>query len=327
MKIKRRGFVQLMTSVAALTMTTGMATAQADYDQARILVGYPPGGFTDATARILADALQPDYADTILVENRPGAGGRMALNELQRSPASGNNMLLQIESILTLVPLVDDSVTVTLADVQPVTPVATIRHAFAVGPAVPDNVQTLDDFVAWAKANPDKANFGTPGVNTSNRLFMTELAAEAGVALTHIPYKGSAQGIVDLLGGRIAGMSSPIGDYLPYISDGRLRVLGLASATRSPLAPDVPTFAELGYPGIEADETAGIFVLNGTSAEEVAAAADAIGEVLQRPKVIEALARIGLEALSGDPESYDRHLQDNSAMWQERVDASGFKAE
>lgn len=327
MKIKRRGFLTLVTSAAALTLSAGLASAAPPYDQARILVGYPPGGFTDATARILAEALQPQYASAIVVENKPGAGGRIALNELRRSPPSGNNMLVQIESILTLVPLVDDTVTVTLDDVQPVTPVAAIRHAFAVGPAVPEEVKTLEDFIAWAKANPEKADYGSPGVNTSNRLFMTEFGKEADIKLNHIPYKGSAQGLIDLLGGRLAAMSSPIGDYLPYLTDGRLRVLALASASRSPLAPDVPTFAEQGYPTIVADETAGMYMLKGASAEDVEAAKVAVAEVLKRPNVVETLARIGLEVLPDVGKPYEQHLNENVSDWKRRVDAINFTKE
>lgn len=328
MTLHRRGFTRCMTALAALALTSGAALAQSSpYPMARIVVGYPPGGFTDATARLIADGLQPGYAQATMVENRPGAAGRLALTELQRRPADGSNMLFQIESVLTLVPLVDATATVTLAELAPVTPVAAIRHAFAVGPLVPAEVRTLDDFLAWAKANPSLANYGSPGANTSNRLLIETLSQASGVKLNHIPYKGSSQGVIDLLGGQIAAMSSPIGDYLPHLRDGRVRVLGLASASRSKLAPDIPTFAELGYPQVVADETAGMFMLKDTPPADLQRAALAIQEIVQRPATAEALARIGLEPLTGTPADYARHLHDNVDVWRERVKASGFKAE
>ncbi|MCC2674312.1 MAG: Uncharacterized protein K0R58_1259 [Ramlibacter sp.] len=328
MQMNRRDFSAALASIASLAAWPGSASAQELIQTLRIYVGYPPGGTTDAAARRMADGLRGIYAQNALVDNRPGAAGRIALGELRKASADGSVMVIQPEAVLTLVPIVDPkNATFRVADVAPVSSCAVLRHALAVGPMVPASVKTVKDFLAWAKANPSLANYGTPGSNTPQRFLIAELSRDTGVTLNHIPYKGSAPGVTDMIGGQVAAMCSPIGDSLPHVAGGRLRVLAIASNRRSTLAPDVPTFAEQGFPKLVADETSGAVMPKGTPPEVLQRAAKAIAAVVAQPETAQVLSRLGLEPISATPEQYTRTLNENFARWEDRVKASGFKPE
>lgn len=326
--MNRREFSKVVASMAALSVAPRYALAQSQVESLRILVGYPAGGTTDATARMIGDALTHSYAGRSLVENRPGAAGRFSMGEVVKGPADGSVMVLQPETVLTLVPHVDPKVAAfTLADLAPVSPCALVRHTFAVGPMVPESVKTLTDFLEWAKKTPELANYGSPGSSTPNRFLISELSRATGVALNHVPYKGSAAGVTNVLGGQIAAMSSPVGDWLPHMNTGKVRLLAVASATRSKLVPDVPTFAELGFPELLADETSGVLMPKDTQPEILNIAARAIAAAVAEPQIVEAMTRVGLEPTASTPAEYRRYLDQNFARWGERVRASGFRPE
>lgn len=322
----RREFILATTSLLTLGSFPAFASAASRVETLRILVGYPPGGTTDAAARLLGDALVPGYASKSLVENRPGANSRLALAELVKGPNDGSVMNVLPESVLTLVPHIDPkNAAYSLADVAPVCPCAVLRPALAVGPSVPESVKTLDDFVEWARKNPEKANFGTPGPNSPAGFTMGELSQKTGVPMNHIPYKGSASGVINLMGGLIAAMVSPIGDTLAQRKAGKLRILAVASSSRSVLAPDIPTFSEEGFPELVADQASGIMMPKGTPQDVLDAAAAQITGALTSPKITQAFAQVGMETLSATPEEYKRQLQEHYAQWGQRVKASGFK--
>jgi tripartite-type tricarboxylate transporter receptor subunit TctC len=200
-----------------------------------------------------------------------------------------------------------------------------VRQAFAVGPQVPASVKTLKDFFDWAKAHPQLANCGSPGPNSPQGILLNILSKQINVPLNHVPYKGSAPGIVDLLGGQIAGMLSPVGDYLPHLKEGRLRLLGMASAKRSIFAPDTQTFQELGFPDMTIDDTCGIVMAKNTPAEIQNRVATAIAAVIATPETAQAFAQMGLEPISSTPAEYTRTVNQNAARWIERIKASGVK--
>jgi tripartite-type tricarboxylate transporter receptor subunit TctC len=328
MDVNRRSFGAVLASLTALSALPLPSHAQSAIRILRILVGYPAGGTTDAAARRLGEGLRDSYAQNVIVDNRPGAAGRIALTELSRAPADGSVMVVQPEAVLTLVPHVDPKNSpFRLSDVAPVSSCAVLRHALAIGPLVPAKVRTVRDFLDWAKANPSLANYGSPGSNTPQRFLMSSLSRDTGVALNHIPYKGSAPGIIDLIGGQVAAMCSPVGDSLPYLKDGKLRLLAVASENRSTLAPDTPTFQEQGFPGMMADETSGAVMPKGTPHEVLARAARAIAGAVRAPELVQAFARVGLEPSSMAPAEYSRVLDQNFVRWGEMVKASGFKPE
>ncbi|KQP49178.1 hypothetical protein ASF44_00710 [Pseudorhodoferax sp. Leaf274] len=326
--MNRRAFHHTLASAAALLAWHGTSSAATTVQTLKILVGYPAGGTTDAAARRLAEGMRGPYAQTTLVDNRPGAGGRIALNELRRGPADGSSMVVQPEAVLTVVPHVEPrNANVRLEDLSPVSSCAVLRMGFAVGPMVPADVRNIADFLQWAKKHQDQASYATPGSATPQRFLVSQLSRQTGVALNHIPYKGSAPAVIDLIGGQVAAMCSPIGDALPHLKEGRLRLLALASAQRSALAPDVPTFQEQGFPDLIADETSGVVMAKGTPEDTLARAAAAIAEVVASPDVVQAFARLGLEPACAKPPEYTRMLARNYEVWGQRIAASGFKPE
>ncbi len=185
------------------------------------------------------------------MDNKPGAGGRLAVDELKRSPADGSVLLLTPASMITLYPHLYSKLTYRVEDVTPVCTACKLVFGFGVGPAVPETVKDLKGFLAWAKANQGMANYGSPGAGTPPHLLGALLGKESGVDLRHVPYRGSAPGIQDLLGGQVASMTSPIGDYLPHLKSGKLRLLATSGPTRSRFAPDVPTYAEQGFKNLD----------------------------------------------------------------------------
>lgn len=326
--MNRRDFCGTAAALSVYFSLPRVAHAQGQIEQLRIFVGFPAGGTNDAIARHLAEGMRPSYARATIVENKPGLASRFALNAMKRYPSDGSSMVVMPETVVTLIPHVDPSPsTPTLADVVPVTPCAVLRQGFAVGPVVPASVKTMRDFLAWAKANPTLANYGTPGPNSPQRFLMQELLREAGITLNHIPYKGSMPGIVDLLGGQIATFVSPIGDSMSHIKEGRLRLLGVASRNRSKLLPGVSTLAEQGFTDKIADDFSAVVMAKGTPPEIVEAAAKAITQVLTQQTVVQALASLGLEPHTSTPVEYAQLLRENHKLWGERVKASGFKPE
>lgn len=330
--MNRRNFCSTATGLSVYFSLPGVVNAQGQgqgqINQLRIFVGFPAGGTNDAIARHIAEGVRPNYARSTVVENRPGAASRFALSAMLRNPADGSSMVVLPETVVTLMRHVDPNPgTYTPEDLAPVTPCAMLRQGFAVGPLVPTSVKTMPDFLEWAKANSKLANYGTPGPNSPQRFLMQELLRETGVVLNHVPYKGSTPGIVDLLGGQISTFVSPIGDSMPHIKEGRLRLLAVASRKRSTLLPEVPTLAEQGYANMIGDEFSAVVMAKGTPPEIVESAARAIAQVFTQPKVVQALASMGMEPYTSTPAEYARLLRENHKQWKARVEASGFKPE
>lgn len=328
--MNRRDFCGTTAGLSVYLSLPSVVSAQGleQINQLRIFVGFPAGGTNDAIARHIAEGVRPSYARTTLVENRPGAASRFALIAMQRNPADGSSMVVLPETVVTLMRHVDPNPgTYTPEDLTPVSPCALLRQGFAVGPMVPASVKTMPDFLEWAKANSKLANYGTPGPNSPQRFLMQELLRETGVVLNHVPYKGSMPGVVDLLGGQIATFVSPIGDSMAHIKEGRLRLLAVASRKRSTLLPEVPTLAEQGYPNMIGDEFSSVVMAKGTPHEIVENAAKAIAQVFAQPKVVQALASMGMEPYTSTPVEYARLLRDNYKQWKARVEVSGFKPE
>jgi tripartite-type tricarboxylate transporter receptor subunit TctC len=213
-----------------------------------------------------------------------------------------------------------------LEDVQPVSLACYFNHAFGVGPAVPASVKTVKDFLAWAKANPDKANYGSPGAGSMPHLIAALLGKLTGQELKHIPYRGSAPGIQDLLGGQISAMSSPVGDYLPYLKTGKLRLLAISGQNRSPFVPDVPTYRQQGYP-ITVREWYGVFLPGKAKPETVRRAAAYLQPALAQQDVITSMAQLGMEVQSSSPQALGELLKADAEEWRRLIKQIGFTAE
>lgn len=324
--LNRRQFIGAsVTGLASLT-TGGFAAAQtpAVDRPTRILVGFPPGGSADVVTRLLIDQLRT-YASAIVVDNRPGAGGRMALNALKAAPADGTAMVVTPGSMIVIYPHVYKSLGYDpLTDFIPVSSVCASPFLLSVGPMVPAEVKTVADFVAWCRANPKLASYGSSGAGTMPHFTGVMLARDAKLAFEHVPYKGAAPAMQDLLGGQVAANIGVLANALPHIQAGALRALATSGATRSSFLPNVPTFAESGYPKLEAAEWFGVFVPAGTPAKTVDALNKAVRDALATEQTKAGLTRLSFEPASSSPTEFAAMIKADMEKWGEIVRASGF---
>jgi tripartite-type tricarboxylate transporter receptor subunit TctC len=326
MDTNRRRFATL--AAASLASAALPARAQALPEVARILTGFAPGGTVDITARRVADRIRDRYARSVVVENRTGAGGQIALSGLKASAPDGLTIALTPMSMLGIYPhtyrkLPYDPV----ADFMPVSQAVRFDFGFAVGPAVPATVRGLRDFVAWAQANPKDANFGSPAAGSVPHFVGELFGRTAGLEFRHAPYRGTQPAIVDMMGGAVAAVSGPIGEFLQHLPTGKARLLGTTGAARNRFAPTVPTFAEQGFADIVYDEWFGFFVPAKTPADVVARLSAALGTALAAPEVGESLATMGLEPKASSPTELGALLKRDTERWAPIVKTIGFTAE
>ena len=322
----RRQFLQALGALGACTSLGALAQA---IDQVKIYYGFPAGSAGDSVARRVAEKLggTPYTKHPGYVENKPGAGGRIAVEALKAAPADGSVLTLAPVSALSVYPHIYPRLSYKPEDVAPVSIGAVMFHGLAVGQAVPPTVKTLKDFLDWAKAHPDQASYGSPGAGTLPHLLGALLALRSGVPLKHVPYRGTVPSITDLVGGQIAAAMNPSGDYLQYMKSGRVRVLALSGKQRSPYLPDVPTFAELGYPDATAEEWFGFYAPARTPAATLANANAAITAALKEKSVIDALALVGLVAHGSTAQEMAADQKAEFERWGPLVKQIGFTAE
>ena len=264
---KRRLISLACTGGLAAIFPDAIRTAAAE-PASRMLVGFGAGGAIDVIARMLVEGMK-DYAPSFIVDNRPGAGGRLALGVLKSSPADGTAMILAPASNFAVFPHVYKTLGYdAFRDFVPVTTVCSFPFLITVGPMVPADVRTLADFVKWCAANPKQASYGTAAAGSMLHFTGVTLARTGGFEFVHLPYGGPG-GIQDLIGGRIAATIYPIGTALPHVQSGAIRALATTGAQRSPRLVDVPTVREAGYPALEANEWFGVFVPANTPAATV----------------------------------------------------------
>jgi tripartite-type tricarboxylate transporter receptor subunit TctC len=319
----RRTFI---ATTAATAAWPGLAFAQS-LETARVICGFPAGGTTDAVSRRVADKLRGSYAKTTLVENKPGAGGRLGVEELKRSAPDGSTMLLTPASMITLYPHIYRSLSYGIDDVTPVCTAGMVSFGLGVGPSVPATVKNVADFLAWAKANPAQASYGTPGAGSPPHFVAALLGKVSGTDLNHVPYRGSAPGIQDLLGGQVPAFSSPIGDYLPHLKSGKLRLLATSGATRSRFTPDVATYAEQGLRDLTMSEWYGFFLPGKAAPDVVTRLAQAIGTAVNAADTAEAFAQFGIEAGANTPAEMAKAVREENAAWAPIVKRVGFTPE
>lgn len=323
--ITRRHFIQ-GSLLAGTSISPLAARAQDSLDVARIISGFPPGGTIDVLARRVADKLRGNYAANMVVENKPGAAGQIGIITLKDANPNGSVLLLTPSSMLSIYPYTYPKLQYKLDDVAPVSVGAYINHGLAVGPAVPDSVKTLKDFLAWAKANEGHANFGSPGAGSMPHMIGILLGKSSGVDLKHIPYRGTVPGVQDLLGGQIASFCGPIGDYLPHVKTGKLRVLAISGKSRSPFLPQAPTLRELGHP-LTVREWYGFFLPGKARPEVVRRASAYLQPALAQPDLIEYGKQFGLEIQSSSAPALAELLQADANEWRQLIKQVGFTAE
>lgn len=316
---------------AAAWLTCGTARTEPSHDAPipalRIIVGFAAGGSGDLLARSVAESLRGTHASTTLVDNRIGAGGQLALLALKSAPADGSTLLLTPSSMLTLYPHTYKQLQYDpLHDVTPVSLACVFDLAFAIGPQVDASVQTLADFLVWSQEHPGIANFGSPATGSSTH-FVGEMLARAGKApLRHVPYRGSRPAIVDLMGGQIAAVCTPLGDMLPLLPAGTIRLLGVCGTRRSRFVPQVPTFVEQGLENIVADGWYGFYLPGGAGSPVVQRANAALRAALDDAHVVADLARMGFDPAASSAAELAALQRRDTARWGEVVKSLGFSA-
>ena len=323
----RRQFTSQLGALAAMGATGLPMIARAQQpDLARLLVGFPPGGGTDNVARRLADKLRGNYAPTVIVDNRPGAGSQIAVAALKSSAPDGATLLLSPPAPFSVFPFTYTKLPYAREDVLPVSLVCTFSFAFAIGPAVPASVKTLKDFLAWAKAEPAKANFGSPASGSTPHLIGSLLARMAGVQMTHVPYRGDAPGLQDLMGGQVAAYSTVLGSFLPHMKSDRFRVLAVSGTARNVFAPELPTYHEQGY-AIDLTEWFGVFMPARTPAALVQRAAGLIQAAVEQPDFGKGLAEFAMTPAWSTPQALAERLRVETDEWRIHIKEIGFTAE
>lgn len=326
---QRRHFIQTLGSAAALAALSPLAALAQAVDRVKIFYGFPPGSAGDSVARRVAEKLAGSaYTKNAgYVENKPGAAGRIAIESLRSGPADGSVLALSPVSALSVYPHIYPKLRYKPEDLAPVSIGAVMFHGLAIGPAVPAEVKTLAEFLAWAKANPTQASYGSPGAGSLPHLLGALFSLRAKTPLNHVPYRGTVPSITDLVGGQIAAAMNPSGDYLQYMNDPRIRVLATSGRKRSPYLPNVPTFTELGYPDVMAEEWFGFYAPAKTPPATLAAANAAITAALKNKDVIYSLGLVGLVANGSTPEAMAADQKAEFERWGPLVKEIGFTAE
>ncbi|NLS68964.1 twin-arginine translocation signal domain-containing protein [Bradyrhizobium brasilense] len=295
--------------------------AQPRLKTAHILTGYTPG-LPDAVARLVAGQMK-DYADSIVVETRPGASGRIAIEAVKNAEADGSVMLLAPLGFIALFPHTYNSLAYTPQDFTPVSTVGSFATLLAIGPKVPNDVRSLADFVAWCRANPTQATYGTPGVGTTLHFIGAMLGRTAGFDYLHVPYQGRGA-VQDLLKGEIASAVMPIDSLLGQVQSGQLRALATTGPSRLKSLPDVPTVAEAGYPGLQDVTWFGIFLPAKTPAAIVAQLNGAIQASLRSDEVKSGMAKLSVDVDAIAMNDFAQLLATESDRWKGIVRATGF---
>jgi tripartite-type tricarboxylate transporter receptor subunit TctC len=294
----------LALTLAPLALAAPLVQAQAwPTKPVRVIVSFPPGGAADQIARAVQPALQEALGQPVVVENRAGANGNIAGDAVAKSPADGHTLLMSSGGTVSINPHLYASMPFNpTRDIVPVAAAARVLVYLEVNPSkVP--VNTAKEFLAYVKANPGKLTFGSPGNGSSPHLAAEMMKAQANVFATHIPYRGAAPAMQDLLGGQIDFMFDP-GIGLPQVKAGKLKLLAVGSPKRSPQFPDVPTMAEAGLQGFDADTYFGFYAPAGTPPAVVARLNTEINKVLRTPAFVERMNAIGGEAAPMTPEEF-----------------------
>ena len=302
------------------------ASAVAQDGPIRILVGFAPGGESDVIARLLVDRMRTSLGVPVIVENKPGAGGMLAAEVLKNAAPDGKTLMIAPIAVTVFAPLTHANIRYDpIKDFAPVSLAANFQMALAVGPGSP--AKTLPEYIAWVRASPTRATYGVPLAGGPTHFFGVMLARATGVELAAVPYKGSAPFVNDLVGGQVPAGITVLSQLLKLNDAGKVRVLATSGSQRSPVAPDIPTFKELGFAAIEGTGWQAFHTTAGTPRETVDRLALAIASAIKAPEVSERLVALGLEPVGSTPDELARRVAEDTARWAPIVKASGFRAD
>jgi tripartite-type tricarboxylate transporter receptor subunit TctC len=319
--MKRRQF----TALAAAASLLPAAHAQAD-KTLKVLVGFPPGGSLDIVSRVLAEKMKDDLKVNIVIENRAGAGGRVAADLLKASPADGSVVMITPIVVPVLAPLVFSKLNYNPAtDFAPVGHVCNFNFALSVPASLP--VKNVAEFVTWLKANPQKANFGSPAPGSLPHFFGEMLSRDAKADMVHVPFAGGSALMNALMGGQVSAGIDVLLEALEAHKSGKVRILAISGDKRSAVLPDVPTFKESGFPNIVASGWFAMYAPAKTPAASIEAINRALNKALTHPEVLDRFGKLALEAGGGSAADLTKLEQASTARWAPVVKATGFRAD
>ena len=303
------------------------ASAGAQTEPVRILVGFTAGGTADVIARLIVERLKTSLGAPVVVENRPGATGFIAAEALKNAAPDGKTLMISPMSVMVFAPLTYTKLRYDpIKDFAPVSLAATWPWVLAVGPGSP--AKTLHEYIAWVRANPAKATYGVPGVGGQPHFLGMVLARATSVDLVFVPYKGSAPLVTDLMGGQVPAGIVLVSDLLKHHQSGKVLMLASSGSQRPTAAPDVPTFKELGFAALESTGWHAFHTVARTPRPIVDRLSTAIASAIKAPEVSERLLALGgVEPVGSTPDELARREAEETARWAPIVKASGFRAE
>ena len=318
--------IRLLLTIACLALSTTVLLAQAYPSRAiRIVVPYPAGGPTDILARLVGDRLSRSLNQTVVIENKPGASSMIGMDSVARSTPDGYTILVNA-SLHVIVPSIADKVLVDPIDgFEAVTQLGTVPLIMVVNQDSP--AKTAADIVAEAKANPGKLTYGSSGVGASSHLAGAMLMKMAGLQMIHVPYKGSAPALQDVLTKNISFMIDTTPASIGLVQSGSLKAIGVSAPSRLSVLPDVPTISESGVPGYNVQSWYGVWMPRGTPKEIVTKISKEIAEIVKLPDVRERLKTLGAEPTTSTPEEFAAFTVSEMKRWSELVKETGAKAQ
>jgi len=325
--LRSRGVSWRVAALAAAAFALPVANAQvALKGPVRIIVGFAAGGSSDIAARLIGENLRQSLGVPVVVENKVGAGGRIAAEALRNAAPDGTSLLLAPVVVPVLAPLVYKQLSYDPArDFAPVAQVATYQFALAVAPSHP--AKNVSEFVAWMKANPKEASFGSPAPGSLPHFFGLMIGQATGIDMVHVAYKGGAPLATDLMGGQIPCGIDALSDMMELHRAGKIRIIATSGRERSPLLPAVPTFREQGFPSIEGNGWIGVYAPANTPGHVIEALSSAIGAAVRSPETRERLISLGYEPTGTTAADLAAIMSADTARWAPIIKASGFSAD
>jgi len=325
MKCRRRAFLQVLAGAAALPVVAPIASAQPYPSRpVRWIVGFTPGGATDVIARLMGQWLSERLGQSFVIENRPGAGSNIATEVAVNAPADGYTLLLVAPAHAVNATLYDRLNYNFIRDIAPVASFTREPNVMVVNPAFP--AKSVSEFVVYAKANPGRINMASSGNGTSVHVAGELFKLMTGVSMQHVPYRGAAPAITDLLAGQVQVMFASMPSAIEYVRTGKLRALAVTTAARSPALPDIPTVGDF-VAGFEASSVYGVGVPRKTPTEIVARLNQEINAVLADPKAKARLAELGGTVLAGSPADFGKLIAEETEKWGKVIRAANIRAE
>lgn len=320
---------QALAGLSALAASIFLPTAHAQSGEiAMLVVGLAAGGATDVAARRLAEKLSGNYARSVLVENKTGAAARLAVQHVKAAAPNGLTLLLTPASMLTIYPHTYPKLAYKPAqDLLAVGMVGVSELGFAVGPAVPAGVGSVADYLAWCKGDTSRTAFGSGAMGSGPHFLGEMVGRHAGVRMNHVGYRGSQPAVLDLLGGHVPAVAAPLGEFLPHMKSGQIRMLGVTGSSRSRFLPEAPTFKEQSLPLQDMTEWFGMFLPAGTPATILQRASAAVQSAVTTAEFANGVAAMGIEARWQTGPELAARMQADTTRWGPIVSQIGFTAE